>query len=86
MSLRKDFENLPSMEIILRGREFDFHSTCSVPAMTPPRYDPIFTPIFAAALGPGGLGLSAGIATAAAPVLSAVAVTPVIPGVYWERA
>jgi len=75
------YENYPSDEIERRVREMDLYSTTSAPALCAKR-DPILTTLFAAALGPGGLGLFAagsGLSTAAS-IASAITITGMTPG------
>lgn len=76
MSLRKDYENLPSLEIISRGREIDYRATASIPAMV---RDPIFTPLFTAVLGTGGFTIGATTITYAS-IASAIATTALTVG------
>ncbi|UIK07798.1 hypothetical protein LZK81_20020 [Neorhizobium galegae] len=54
-------------------REIDLYSNTRIP--TPPRRDPIFTPLFTAILGAGGLGLSGTALSVGVGVASAIATT-----------
>lgn len=71
MSLRKDYENLPSLEIIVRVQQWDFYSSVSIPAVA---RDPIFTPLFTALLGSGGFTIGSAFISYAS-IATAIATT-----------
>ncbi len=71
MSLRKDYENLPSLETIVRVQQWDFYSSVSIPAVA---RDPIFTPLFTAILGSGGFTIGSAFISYAS-IATAIATT-----------
>ncbi|CDN52544.1 Hypothetical protein RG1141_CH01790 [Neorhizobium galegae bv. officinalis bv. officinalis str. HAMBI 1141] len=70
--IRRHFENLSSEEIEVRLRELALYSSTKIPEA---RRDPIFTPIFTAILGAGGLGLSGAALSIGVGLASAIATT-----------
>lgn len=79
MSLRTHYENMTSEEAFRRGWEYSLYSSTSLlpPA---PVHDPIFTPIFTAILGAGGITIGASTITYAS-IASALTVTALSIGV-----
>ncbi len=76
MSLRREYENLPSLEIISRVEQWDFYSSVSIPAIA---RDPIFTPLFTAVLGTGGFTLGSAFISYAS-IATAIATTALTVG------
>jgi hypothetical protein len=77
MSLRIGYENLPSEEIE-RRHAIDLRGTTSHYSQV--LFDPIFTPLFTAVLGAGGVGLSGTALSAGVAFASALATTAVTVG------
>jgi hypothetical protein len=74
LSLRWEYENLPSEEIEIRMRDEYLYSSTKA-FVKPDLRDPIFTPLFTAILGAGGLGLSGTALSVGVGIASALATT-----------
>ncbi|PZU23801.1 MAG: hypothetical protein DI589_05900 [Shinella sp.] len=75
MSLRREYENQTTEEIIRRGKELQFYSSTSL-TTPPPSYDPVFTPLFASM----GLGAFSIAGVTGAQIASAIVMTSITTG------